>query len=105
MKSDSEQLLELRTSIILKHLDGQPENVKQSAIKNLHRMSFTDHADFLEYVADMYSINPPKAKSEEVTEEQLDLIMENMGIPPLRKSSASAKSKEDKDLDEIMKYL
>lgn len=98
MKTVEEQLLQMRAAYIKSLYKGQPEVAITVAMKDLHRMNFDSVEDFETYVKDQFQTNPNR----EATDEEMDAIMGYMG---LEGTSNDTRSKEDRDLDEIMLHL
>jgi|GEM_PF-5045006 len=95
--TDREQLVEHRKQIILSKMKGKTEAEKNRAIKNLDRMNFTDHEDFLSYVKEATGSDNGESSQKQATEMELDEIMGNH-IPKEGQASQS-------ELNDVFKYL
>jgi hypothetical protein len=98
MKTVEEQLLEMRIAFVKSIYNGQPEPVVNAAIKDLDRMNFDSVEDFEEHFKEQFQSNPNR----EATEEELDSLMDYMGLGRLAKDTRTA---EERDLDEIFKNI
>jgi len=95
--TEKEQLIEHRKQMILSKMKGKTDAEKNRAIKNIDRMNFTDHEDFMSYVKEVTGSTNSESSQKQVTERELDEIMGNY-IPKEGEASQS-------ELDEVFKYL
>ncbi len=102
--TDREQLIEIRKQIILSRLDGKQQAEKDRRTKDLHRMEFTDHEDFMSYVEDSFG-KEKETTQVEATDDELDELVggmfprESVTYKPIAGEASQA------ELDELFKNL
>jgi hypothetical protein len=92
--TDREQPIAIRREIALKPLEGQPNGVIDRATRDLERMNFLDHQDFLGWVGECKG-TATGGKEPEATEEEIDAIFGNMGLGDFKTKSSTKESEMD----------
>jgi hypothetical protein len=100
--TEREQLIAIRKDIILSKMEGNSQIEKDRATKDLHRMTFADHNDFLSYVEDSFGDGSGNKREPEATEEELDSIMGNI-IPGYKGAGKTVETTSE--MDELFKHL
>ena len=104
MATDREELIATRRSIAISALEGQSQQVIDRATKDLDRMNFADHQDFIGWISELKGISA-HSTVKEATEEDIDEIME--GISPWSGKIYKPKAGEasQAEIDEIFKHM
>ena len=106
MATEAEALLEVRKSIIESKMAGKVDLIKQRALRDLDRMTFTDHTDFMSYVDECAGAAPVKVA--EASEDELDEIMSHI-FPGQQSHSKKylpkAGEASEAEMDEIFKSM
>jgi hypothetical protein len=101
MSTIEEQLFETRKAVILEKLKDQPASIQQSAIRNLKYMQFDSAADFNTWANEAAPSESQDNSQQQPSEEQLDSIMDHMGLGRQRSSVDKVAPAKD-SIDEII---